>query len=270
MLVPAQGGGTENYMIFTKAAAVWKESKGFLFNRVCSDKEYVFIQFHTPVEAYLGGEKVNIESGGCVVWNHNSKRKFKSPDCELVHDWFHAEGDYTEFFQKIGIEFEKVYYPQYVDEISRLVSEIEIENVKKDVFCDVFSNLAAEKIFAIMARSQYMSEPNALNLKQREEFLRARTIIHTDYLRNWGADEMAALVNLSRSRFFCLYKELFGITPHLDLCRIRIQRAKRMLKNDNASVEETAEKCGYTNQYHFIRQFKKTVGVTPGKYKAMH
>lgn len=256
-------------MVFTKVAAVWKEPQGFSFESISSENEYIFIQFQTPVIAYLRGKWVTIESGGCVIWNHNSVRKFRSPNGELVHDWFHTEGDYTEIMEKFGIEFEKVYYSQYTDEISQLVSEIEIENVKKDVLCDEFSELAAEKIFALISRSKYMNKPNTLNLKQREEFLNARTIIHTNYLKSWSANEMAALVNLSRSRFFCLYKEIFGITPQLDLCRVRIQRAKRMLKYDNTSVEETAEKCGYANQYHFIRQFKKTVGVTPGKYKKL-
>ncbi len=42
-------------MVFTKVAAVWKEPQGFSFESISSDNEYIFIQFQTPVIAYLRG-----------------------------------------------------------------------------------------------------------------------------------------------------------------------------------------------------------------------
>ncbi len=43
-------------MVFTKVAAVWKEPQGFSFESISSDNEYIFIQFQTPVIAYLRGK----------------------------------------------------------------------------------------------------------------------------------------------------------------------------------------------------------------------
>lgn len=45
---------------------------------------------------------------------------------------------------------------------------------------------------------------------------------------------------------------------------MRIEKAKNMLMQ-GMSVAETAEQLGYTNVYHFIRQFKQITGITPGK-----
>lgn len=51
-----------------------------------------------------------------------------------------------------------------------------------------------------------------------------------------------------------------------DIIYARIERAKNLLSARTYSVSEVAKLAGYTNEYHFIRQFKKVAGVTPGQY----
>ena len=46
------------------------------------------------------------------------------------------------------------------------------------------------------------------------------------------------------------------------------EEAKKLLKNGH-SVSDTAMLCGYHDYANFIRSFKKSVGVSPGKY-AIH
>ena len=81
---------------------------------------------------------------------------------------------------------------------------------------------------------------------------------------------MSELVNLSESRFYSLYKKVFGITPQHDLFMLRIQRAQNYLISTTYSVETIAALVGYKNQYHFIRQFKQYIGFPPGQYRKMH
>ena len=77
---------------------------------------------------------------------------------------------------------------------------------------------------------------------------------------------MAECVNLSQSRFYALYKEIFGISPNADLQAIRIEHAKTLLLQNKYLIREIAEMTGYTNQYHFIRRFREYTGTTPGKF----
>ncbi len=51
------------------------------------------------------------------------------------------------------------------------------------------------------------------------------------------------------------------------LTDIRMQRAKTMLRTENLSIEEIAEKAGYPSVEHFTRQFKKMYGITPAVYR---
>jgi AraC-like DNA-binding protein len=39
------------------------------------------------------------------------------------------------------------------------------------------------------------------------------------------------------------------------------------MKNGDLTLEEIAEQCGFTDVYYFIRQFRKRMGITPGRYR---
>lgn len=48
---------------------------------------------------------------------------------------------------------------------------------------------------------------------------------------------------------------------------VRIDHAKELLKNKHISVEEVAGQVGYMNSKYFFRVFKKTMGISPLKYR---
>lgn len=48
--------------------------------------------------------------------------------------------------------------------------------------------------------------------------------------------------------------------------KIRIEKAKQLMKNKKLNVKDVAEQTGYYNSTAFIRMFKKFEGITPGKY----
>lgn len=83
---------------------------------------------------------------------------------------------------------------------------------------------------------------------------------------NWTCSEMAKYTNLSETRFFTIYKQLFGVAPNSDLANMRIYEAKILLAQGKYSVSEISVKLGYNSVDYFIRQFKKMTGQTPKKY----
>ena len=78
---------------------------------------------------------------------------------------------------------------------------------------------------------------------------------------------MAKDLGISESKFYTVYKSIFNVTPNRDLITARIEKAKRLIESSNGiTVKNLARECGYLNEFHFIRIFKKTVGMTPKKY----
>jgi YesN/AraC family two-component response regulator len=64
-----------------------------------------------------------------------------------------------------------------------------------------------------------------------------------------------------------LFKEAFGMKFVDFLIDLRLDYAKKLLMETDWSVQEIAEKIGYSSPVSFIRMFKKAVGVSPGDYR---
>ena len=95
--------------------------------------------------------------------------------------------------------------------------------------------------------------------------LRREMMLHPEF--SWTVDSMSRRMNLGRTRFQTLYKETFGISPIDDVINARIGLAKDRLKYTTRSISEVAELCGYKSTEHFIRQFSKMTGMTPGNFR---
>lgn len=64
-----------------------------------------------------------------------------------------------------------------------------------------------------------------------------------------------------------LFKEQTGEALPDYINKVRLQKAKALLKDEKLTISEAAVKVGYLNSNALIRSFKKYEGVTPGKYK---
>ena len=64
-----------------------------------------------------------------------------------------------------------------------------------------------------------------------------------------------------------LFHKIIGVSFSDYLLNARINYAKLLLLNSELSIMEISEKLGYCDAAHFINQFKRIVGCTPGAYR---
>ncbi len=77
---------------------------------------------------------------------------------------------------------------------------------------------------------------------------------------------LAKQCNISEIYFRNLFRKHYNTTPHQFITDLRIKKAEQLLSEGKFKVYAISEKCGFTNQYHFSRIFKKKVGLTPSEY----
>jgi len=74
---------------------------------------------------------------------------------------------------------------------------------------------------------------------------------------------LAALINLSPSRFRALFAAQTGVAPTRFLQRLRLRRARLLLEHSFLSVKEVMAAVGYSDPSHFARDFRRAHGISP-------
>ena len=99
-----------------------------------------------------------------------------------------------------------------------------------------------------------------------ERLLEITNYIYANY-KDVTLDDLAEKFFLSKPYLSKYIKEKSGMTFGDILKKIRMKKARAMLKGSSATVESIAESVGYQNVEHFNRVFKKMYNITPVQYR---
>ncbi|PWQ95943.1 AraC family transcriptional regulator [Leucothrix arctica] len=103
-------------------------------------------------------------------------------------------------------------------------------------------------------------EPKAVQL--------VREYIDSHFDQNISLAALASLSGLSPFYLARLFAKTTGLPPHAYQNQRQIHSAKQQLLS-GVKPSEVAASCGFTDQSHFNRHFKKAFGITPGAYQRM-
>lgn len=91
--------------------------------------------------------------------------------------------------------------------------------------------------------------------------------ISNRYMEDIKLQTLARCCNLSETHFRRLFVEYMNMTPIEYINLVRIQQAQELIRRKQWSMEEIAERVGYTAVSTFNRNFKKIIGTSPYQYK---
>lgn len=78
---------------------------------------------------------------------------------------------------------------------------------------------------------------------------------------------LAAMVSISPSHYFALFKRRTGSAPIEYFTRLRMDEARRLLDTTDSSVKEVAAALGYDDPFYFSRVFKSVNQLAPSNYR---
>ena len=128
------------------------------------------------------------------------------------------------------------------------------------------ADIIKASIQALVVAVNKIREIAESQVNKDERLLEITNYIYANY-KDVTLDDLAVKFFLSKPYLSKYIKEKSGMTFGDILKKVRMKKARAMLKSSSATVESIAESVGYQNVEHFNRIFKKMYNITPVQYR---
>jgi AraC-like DNA-binding protein len=175
----------------------------------------------------------------------------------LTREWFKAAFNIQG--EKIKFDYMKIDEGIFSDLIN-LTDRIESEviNIENEIKLINYISLLINKS---SLEDIVQENPNVNKVNEIKKY------IENNYLKNIFLDDLAEIAKVSKYYLIRKFNEYYGLSPHQYITNLRINHAKKLLKN-NLEFADIALDSGFYDQSHFIKSFKEYTGVTPMNYKS--
>ena len=107
-----------------------------------------------------------------------------------------------------------------------------------------------------------------MNRQEPEFITKVRSLIEQHLSdTNYGVEQLAHDLCMERTGLYKKLTSLTETTPVAFIRNIRLQRAASWLREGELTVNEIAEKAGFSSPSYFTKCFKKEFGMLPSEYK---
>ena len=170
-------------------------------------------------------------------------------------EWMNREGDKIMgrgnwHFKPEGVVHDAMFrqFARLFDAIKAEADSLTLESLLSSCLYNVFSVL---------------SETPPLKLRQasRQFVRRARDFIHANWLMPITLADLERETGLSKYHLIRSFSAQYGMPPHQYLLHLRLANARLML-----ATGKEPETLTFADQSHFIRHFKRVIGITPNVY----
>jgi len=145
-----------------------------------------------------------------------------------------------------------------VSKLSRYQEKI-LEVETREELVDITTSIS-NRIFTILQR-------NFDTENKKEEINRALEYIEENYKKDLALEEVAREVGLSIYYFSHLFKEEVGDSFVTYLNKLRINKSKQLLQENELNIGQICYDVGYNDPNYFTRVFKEYENMTPSQYR---
>jgi AraC-like DNA-binding protein len=192
---------------------------------------------------------------------------------ERLSDTIHGVSIRPDFMRELAAEFnmpaQSVWFrkpvlthPELFERISRMLEAL--QKPMTHTALERQSLLASTLGFALrhnMELRRHEAKPRNVRVPVQ----RARELIHERFATAITLDELITETGISRCHLLRTFTQEVGVPPHRYQMHLRISRSREMLARGHSPAFVAAQ-LGFYDQGHFTNQFRRIVGVTPGRF----
>ena len=210
--------------------------------------DVLLMYFHEPVAI----DRVDHPAGSLRCWPAGAGHHYGSLAGEWRHSWVHCSGALA---QRLVQRLDAVATPEDPEPLER-----HLRQLARSAAVDRDGELAELHLRALLRCVERLGEDRADIPPAWHEL---RTWLERHAHEDHALDDLAARVDLGRSRFCERFKDLFGAPPLTFVQELRLERARWLLRDRNRRIADIAHEVGYTDVGYFGRLVRRRFGASP-------
>jgi len=129
-----------------------------------------------------------------------------------------------------------------------------------------------EQLLLLIIRNERSDLPQAALLSTTRENQSAHlskqiiAYLERNLSRKITLDDLCGQFSISRTQINILFKRSVGVGIIAYLNQLKIEHAKKYIREEVYNLTEVSNLLGYSSVHYFSRHFKKAVGMTPSEY----
>ncbi|WP_138472464.1 AraC family transcriptional regulator [Poseidonocella sp. HB161398] len=127
--------------------------------------------------------------------------------------------------------------------------------------------LGARLMLHLEANHAMVRRPRARTRLSPTQVARAKEMLMSVEFEGLHLDDVANALDLTRNTFFRCFRETTGTSPYQWLLSERLEQTRLLLRLTDLPLVDIALSCGFSDQSHFTRMFKRAQGISPGRWR---
>ena len=243
-------------------------------DRSCPEgyKDYALLLVKTESFFELNGEIVDFPPHTVMIYGAHSPVHYGCKNPHYNDDWIHFElhDEDADLLRELTIPVDCPFTLPFFGTLTDYVRLIVQEKLSAHSHgAQVIDSLMHALLYSLADQLRSVPDDNAKHRYYYPMNELRMEILNAPY-KKWDTPLLAQRLHMSISHFQHLYKQFFKTTCIQDIILARIKHAQLYLCISEMSVSSLAYFCGYDNELHFMRQFKKMTGMTPSQYREAH
>lgn len=152
--------------------------------------------------------------------------------------------------------------PVLVNAVSALADELWCGGLCDSLYVEAITNQICIRLLRNYV-DELRERPKAKKGLSPEQRRRVQKFIDDNLERNVSLAEIAHIAGISVFYLIRQFKATFGCPPYAFLMRRRLERARCMIESEKTPLKFVAMSCGFSDQSHMTRLFRRTYSTTP-------
>jgi AraC family transcriptional regulator len=222
---------------------------------ICNTGQYYSLEIESPTPV----ETFNLHIGNAFLTEIQASLSL--PAEQLLLDPQVKAGNLLNFPNRLNPK--TLFMEKWIERAHQSESTEELDTALIDLF-----------IYLYKSQNELLREINrlpALRKATRTELhLRlnlVRDCLYSQPLQPYSLEDLAQIACLSKYHFLRMFRAAYGCTPHQFQLRLRVEKARQLLKNTRLTIQEIADLLNFDEPASLSRLFHRQMGVYPSQYR---